>query len=302
MNRKALLLGVLATFVAAQAGATVLDTWSQTTLQFTNLGRAAASDTASGVTTVTTSASNPTHLQSVSIAFEPNELVLDVLIAVTDPTAAPITNVILTSIQGRPDFQGREGFGNVLGNISGAIMATTSSQGNIAPGTIPSTGGVTICLFLGSPCLGQLPLVVGGTSKGHFVGGGTGNGPRVGGGIGGILTIGQTGTIRISVLGAPWTVKTVSAVNRTESGAFALFTENGFAHGPLSNTSSTGQASGVLQLVTANHTTVVGPGDNDISGNMTRLLVHFIPEPGLLLLFGSGAVGMVLLGRKRIRK
>jgi hypothetical protein len=49
--------------------------------------------------------------------------------------------------------------------------------------------------------------------------------------------------------------------------------------------------------------TVVGvPGNSDISGVFTRVVVHFIPEPGLLLLLGSGAVGMALLGRKRIRK
>ncbi|MGH0029505.1 MAG: PEP-CTERM sorting domain-containing protein, partial [Myxococcota bacterium] len=106
----------------------------------------------------------------------------------------------------------------------------------------------------------------------------------------------------ISVIGAPYTVKTVSAVNRTANAGFQVFQESGFAHGPLSTTSSTAQASGVLQMVTANHITVVGPGDGDLSGTVSRLLVHFIPEPGLLLLFGSGAVGMALLGRKRIRK
>jgi hypothetical protein len=29
--------------------------------------------------------------------------------------------------------------------------------------------------------------------------------------------------------------------------------------------------------------------------------LHFIPEPGLLLLLGSGVAGLVLLGRSRMR-
>jgi hypothetical protein len=166
--------------------------------------------------------------------------------------------------------------------------------GLLAPSTLPATGGAKICLLVAPlpPCVAQLNLVVGATSAGL----------QIGGGVGGILTIGGTGTIRISILGAPWAVGTVSAVNRTDNGGFDVFAENGFAHGPLSGTTSTATQSGVLQIVTANHITVVGPGDNDINGNISRLLVHFIPEPGLLLLFGSGAVGMVLLGRKRIRK
>jgi hypothetical protein len=32
------------------------------------------------------------------------------------------------------------------------------------------------------------------------------------------------------------------------------------------------------------------------------LHIHFIPEPGMLLLLGSGVAGLVLLGRHRMRK
>lgn len=285
MNRKAILLGVLALFVTGQASATVFDTWTRTSLQFTNLGRAEASATATGLATVTTSSSTSNHLSTVT-ASAPAALSLNSAIPVTDPTAAPITSVILTSVRGRPDIQG-----GVIGNISGAIASTVAG---VLPNTVPATGGVTICLLVAPfpPCFAQLNLAVGATTAGV----------AIGGGVGGILTIGGTGSIRISVVGAPYTVKTVSAVNRTANGAFDLFVENGFAHGPLSNTSSTAQASGVLQTITANHTTVVGPGDGDISGNISRVLTHYVPEPGLVLLFGSGAVGMALLGRKRIRK
>jgi hypothetical protein len=34
----------------------------------------------------------------------------------------------------------------------------------------------------------------------------------------------------------------------------------------------------------------------------STLTLHFIPEPGLLLLIGSGAVGLGLLGRSRMKK
>jgi hypothetical protein len=271
-------------FVSGQASAVLFQTWSEASLQFTNLGRAEASATATGIATVHTSSSASSHLSTITAGFNP-DLSINSSIEVTDPTAAPITSVILTSIRGRPDLQG-----GIIGNISGAMA---NSNLGVLPNTVPSTGGVTICLLVGGiPCAGQLNLVVGATSAGV----------QIGGGVGGILTIGGLGAIRISVVGAPYTLKTISAVNRTENGGFDVFSEHGFAHGPGSLTSSTAQQSGVLQVVTANHTTVIGPGDNDMSGNIARIVTHFIPEPGLLLLFGSGAVGMALLGRKRIRK
>jgi hypothetical protein len=59
---------------------------------------------------------------------------------------------------------------------------------------------------------------------------------------------------------------------------------------------------GVVQLVTANQVTTIGvPGNQDISGQITLHRLHFIPEPGLLLLLGSGAAGMLLLGFARTR-
>jgi len=76
----------------------------------------------------------------------------------------------------------------------------------------------------------------------------------------------------------------------------------GFAHGPASGTTSTAQPSGVLQLVTPNQVrTNLALGSSRKVAILGELLVRFIPEPGLLVLLGSGVAGLLLLGRSRIR-
>ena len=294
MNRKLILFGLISLFVAGQASAKVMDTWTRISLQFTNLARATASDTGIGVSTLTTTAAGD-HLNTLANGTNPTDAIpglsLNTVLPVTDPivSAGGIVSVRLTDV--RAGFvAGPQNNLGILGPVSGAIASTTTPTGGL--GTAPTQGMVRICLVVPG-CAGNLPLDVGATI----------NGVAVGGGVGGILTIGQLGMIRISIVGAPYSVKTITAFNRTNNGAIDTFTEKGFAHGPLSNTSSTGQTSGVLQVVTTNHTTTQGvPGNADISGQFARILVHFIPEPGLLLLLGSGAVGMALLGRKRMRK
>jgi len=294
MKRNALLLGVLCLLVAGSAGAKVMDTWTRMSIQFTNLGRAEASDTGIGVTTLTTTASGD-HLNTLSLGTGTQGgipgLSLNTIIPVTDPI---VSNGAIVSVRLENIRQGYVAGPNnklgVLGPVSGAIHSTSTPSNGL--GTIPEQGDARICLLVPG-CAGNLPLNLGATV----------NGVAKGLGVGGLLTIGQLGTIRISVLAAPYTVKTVTAFNRTLNGAIHTFTEKGFAHGPLSNTSSTGQTSGVLQAVSVSHIAVQGvPGNSDISGVFSRVIVHFIPEPGLLLLLGSGAVGMALLGRKRMRK
>ena len=291
MKRKAILLGVLTLFVAGSASAKIMDTFTRISLQFTNLARAQATDTGIGVTTLNSSGSGA-HLNTLSLGNGTLPgLSLNTVLPVTDPVVSNggIVSVRLTRVRGGTVAGPQNNIG-VLAPISGAVQSTTTPAGGL--GTVPSTGMVRICL-LAVGCATNLPLDAGKTI----------NGVAQGGGVGGILTIGQLGTIRISILGAPYTVKTVTAFNRTNMGAIQTFTEKGFAHGPLSNTSSTGQTSGVLQVVTTNHTSTVGvPGNSDISGQFSRILVHFIPEPGLLLLLGSGAAALALFGHKRIRR
>jgi len=292
MKRKAILLGVLTLFVAGSASAKIMNTFTRISLQFTNLARAQASDTGIGVSTLNASGTGA-HLNTIALGNGTLPgLSLNTVLPVTDPivTNGGIVSVRLTGVRGG-NVPGPQGAIGVLAPVSGAIASAVNPPLATGLGTVPSTGMVRICL-LAIGCGTNLPLDVGKTV----------NGVAQGGGVGGILTIGQLGTIRISVLGAPYTVKTVTAFNRTNNGAIQTFTERGFAHGPLSNTSSTAQTSGVLQVVSAQHTSTVGvPGNSDISGQFSRILVHFIPEPGLLLLLGSGAAGIALLGRKRIK-
>ena len=268
--------------LAAPTQASVLETWTQFSIQFTNLGRAEAADTGVGVSTVTTTTGG--RLETLTLGFAP-ELNLKTVLPVTDPIVSNggIVEVRLSSVKGRPDLQG-----GVLDNIPAAIAGT----GPLMANTIPTTGSVRICL-VSTGCTGPaLPLDVGGMSGTRLIGIG----------VGGILTIGGSGTIMISVLGAPYTVDTVTAFNRSAAKGIETFMEFGFGHGPASLTSTIGLSSGVVQFVSASHTRAVGiPGNSDIQGNFSRWLIHFVPEPGLLLLFGAGAIAVAGLGRARGR-
>ncbi len=147
--------------------------------------------------------------------------------------------------------------------------------------------------------------------------------PVVGAGLGGVFTVNTfalpLGAFRLSVVAAPWTIGVASlkAVSSDMSppgcqvGAAGCATNttytyddtrSGFAHGPLSVTSSTGAISGVLQVVTpVKIVTSLNPPSEALAvwGILT---LHTIPEPGLAILLGSGVAGLVLLGRQRMRK
>ncbi|MGH0029607.1 MAG: hypothetical protein ACQGVC_07440 [Myxococcota bacterium] len=251
--------------------------WTEFSIQFSNLGRASASATSSGLGKIHTSASYSSHLSSIDLI----EASLVTAVPVTDPNAAPITTIVL-------DLH-REG--GRIGNISGAI-ATPYPFPALTPNTLPMTGFATLCLLSGvlPPCVPQINLPMGGTSMGQ----------PAGHGVGGLLTLGGAGTVRISLVGGPYSVATVSAVARTPEGGIDILTARGFAHGPLSLTSSTALTSAVLQLVTATHTTTVGPGDQDLGGMISRTLVHVMsPEPSLPSLLVAGAVALAWLGQRR---
>jgi hypothetical protein len=95
-------------------------------------------------------------------------------------------------------------------------------------------------------------------------------------------------SVNVTVRGAPWTAGTAAA---------GSLTQMGFVHGPASGSSSTAAGSGAIQLVTPIFiSTNTGPPAFPAFGILD---LHFVPEPGTLLLLGGGIAGLVLLGRSK---
>jgi hypothetical protein len=196
-------------------------------------------------------------------------------IPLTDPATTPVVSLRATAQLG-------------TGTLSG-ISGGTPLAGNV----LPVGGVVRVCLGLPG-CGVSLPIPL------------TSNGTR-GIGIGGVVTVNTFSTgggLRVWVTAAPWTLG-VAAVTGipTINGGFSTVTAQGFAHGPASGTSSTATStgSGVIQVVTPVSVTTTLPPPSDMLALLGILKLHFLPEPGLILLLGSGVAGLVVIGRHRMR-
>lgn len=101
-----------------------------------------------------------------------------------------------------------------------------------------------------------------------------------------------TGPLVITVEGMPWTKGTT-----TISTTFAVTVLQGFAHGPLSNTTSTAAPGGVLELVTPAvvHTNIAGL--EELNG-FAALRVQFVPEPASAALLAAG-LALLAIGARR---
>jgi hypothetical protein len=154
---------------------------------------------------------------------------------------------------------------NAAGAFSGATLA----------GTMSVNGVTKVCLF--KACSNatanlSVPLSVVGAGGTIAVPPGT-----------------TTASIHVTVVGAPWTAGTA---------AVGTVTVMGFQHGPASATSSTAANSGAVRLVTPIFvSTDIGP--SAVVPGFGFLDLHFVPEPGTLLLLGSGVAGLVMFGRSK---
>jgi len=178
--------------------------------------------------------------------------------------------------------------GGTLFDLSGA----KTNPGNLTQNTMPMAGLARVCVFVPG-CAEFLDIPF------------TENGTR-GIGLGGTVTAATaSSSLSFSLINAPWQIATATLFQQTTtSGVTITVTHKGYAHGPLLATSSTALTGGVIQLVspTQLYNTGIPGGNHDTVALFTTLTVTFLPEPGLLLLLGSGVVGLALLGRSRIRK
>jgi hypothetical protein len=246
-----------------------------------------------GVATVNNSAGViPAHLTTLRQAASRGNLIGTFTRLVTDP------DVLANGIYSL-EYVGVGGLTGTWGNISGGAASTAlTGVGQMAMG-----GLVKICL-LSTACTQFLPLII---NQPTTVNGVPGTGSK-GVGVGGMITAGGYGGIRISLQCAPWTIKTATVIDQITPvtgppRVLSTWVAKGWAHGPASNTTTTAQQSGMVQLVVASQVTTNLPlGSSDFMGQFVITVVHFIPEPGLLLLLGSGVAGLALLGRRKMRK
>ena len=232
------------------------------------------------------------HLSTLRLAASRGHVAGSFINIVTDPETA--ANGI-----GAIAYEGVYGGTGTFGGISGGAASTAA----LTQGIMPIHGVVKVCI-LNSACTMYLAL--------PFTAPTTVNGVPGGGikgiGIGGSQTVGGYGGIRMSIQHAPWTIKTATMTDQVTtpggSRVFVPMTMKGWAHAPASSTSSTAQPSGMVQLVTPNQIQTNLPlGSNDKVTAGALLAIHFIPEPGLLVLLGSGVAGLAILGsRMRARK
>jgi hypothetical protein len=251
-----------------------------------------------GVATINSSSGViPGHINTLRLAQSRGQISGTFIRFVTDPDTIE-NGVSALFYDGVGGLTGT--WGGTAAPISGGLAST--STGNV--GVMPQGGIVRICIFF-ADCRLTLPLVLNQVTTVNGVPAGT-----KGVGVGGLITAGGFGAIRISLQAAPWTVKTATVIDQitvqktpTVIQTFTEWIAKGWAHGAGSTTTSTAGISGQIQLVTPNQVITNLPrGTSRKMGSFVITVIHFIPEPGLLLLIGSGVAGLALLGRSRLRK
>ncbi len=173
---------------------------------------------------------------------------------------------------------------NLRGSFSGI------SGGPPGGGTMGLSGTAKICLWFLPACQLHIPLPLTPTAGG------------AGFGLGGPRTVSGPYGMNATLQNAPWTIgQPVMTIHTVNSNVTTPILPGGFAHGPASVTSSTAQRSGALQLVTVSKVFTTHPifHEYPMSGILS---LHFVPEPGTLLMLALGVVGLAAAGRwRRVR-
>jgi hypothetical protein len=163
-----------------------------------------------------------------------------------------------------------EGFQVTVANGAGAFAET--AMGSFG-GVMPLLGVAKVCLF--EPCGNavanmSVPLSVVGA--------------------GGVAYV--SAAVGLTVTGAPWITGTTTPVP-----TFPQLTGMGFRRGPASAASSTGQASGAIQLVTP----IVIRTNFGLfpTPSIGILTLHFVPEPVTATLLGGGIAALAVAARRR---
>ena len=238
-------------------------------------------DNGTGVATINGSAGGD-HVNTVH--FGPNNISGSVTIPLTDPENATLLSLIGSNVT----LPSTENLGVQTGTT-------------ISPKTMALGGFFKVCILFPG-CSAYLPFPIANPVAGPPFTRGVG--------IGGTATVNTFSVgpgLKVSLVYNPWTlgvkqIVDVSTTNGTPTVTNATVTIQGFKHGPASNTSSTAAGSGVIQWVSPGRviTTVDTPSTKLAVYGVLKL--HFIPEPGMLLLLASGVGGLVLLGRSRMRR
>ena len=122
----------------------------------------------------------------------------------------------------------------------------------------------------------------------------------VGLGVGGAISVAPLGSLRRTVLGAPWTLRTASVALPTSAGGQLTAFASGFAHGPYSFTGSTARTGGSVAARHAVRRSARPAGLQPPTG-FARLTLHFVPEPRALFVLAP-SIALLAAGARRRRR